>query len=269
MQLQNVSNAVCNHNYCASVVRKNSYKTNELTVVCCPDFGPGHRVTSALPHGASFWARTARINVDLADRTSQSYFLKVARDAVGKAMCKAEYEGVAELYKVAPDFVPRPIGWGTYKADSNAHFYLAVFVDMIEERPDMPKFCSALARLHKDSMKLSNGRFGFHVVTYSGSMYQAVEWTYSWEELWIKSIKAYAVQEREIHGPSDELDKLLSLYYEKVCPRLLRPLQTSGRMIKPVLIHGDIWYGNIATNAENGEPITFDPSVFWAHNECD
>jgi protein-ribulosamine 3-kinase len=184
-------------------------------------------------------------------------------------MCEAEYEGVAELYNVAPDFVPRPIGWGTYKSDSDAHFYLAAFVDMIQKHPDKSKFCSALAKLHKDSMKFSNGLFGFHVVTYAGNMYQAVEWTGSWEELFIKSIKAFAVQEREIHGPSDELDKLLSAYYEKVCPRLLRPLQTGGRMIKPTLIHGDIWYGNIATKAENGEPIAFDPSVFWAHNECE
>jgi protein-ribulosamine 3-kinase len=187
---------------------------------------------------------------------------------VGKGMCEAEFEGVSKLYQIAPDFVPQPVGWGTYKADSNAHFYLAEFVDMIEEQPDMPKFCSALAKLHKDSMKLSNGLFGFHVVTYSGTMYQAVEWTSSWEELWINSIKAYAVQEQEIHGPSEKLDKLLSVYYEKVCSRLLRPLQTGGRMIRPVLIHGDIWYGNIATNAENGEPILFDPSVFWGHNEC-
>ena len=184
-------------------------------------------------------------------------------------MCEAEYEGVADLYKVSPEFVPRPVGWGTYKRDANAHFYLAEFVDMIEEHPDMAQFCSALAKLHKDSMKMSDGRFGFRVVTYSGSMHQAVEWTSSWEELWIHCIKVYAAQEHEVHGPSEEMDKLLDVYYEKVCPRLLRPLQTGGRMIKPVLIHGDIWYGNIAINAETGDPITFDPSVFWAHNECE
>lgn len=184
-------------------------------------------------------------------------------------MCEAEYEGVAKLYEVSPNFVPRPVGWGTYKADENAHFYLAEFVDMIDEHPDMPSFCSALAKLHKDSMKTSNGLFGFHVVTYSGSMYQAVDWTSSWEELWINSVKTYAAQEREVHGPSEELDKLLPLYYTKVCARLLRPLQSGGRMIKPVLIHGDIWYGNIATKASDGQPISFDPSVFWAHNECE
>ena len=222
-----------------------------------------------MPHGASFWTRTARIDVESADGTPHSYFLKVARDDVGKGMCMGEYEGVAALHEVAPNFVPRPIGWGTYKSDKDAHFYLADFVDMIEEHPDMAKFCGALAKLHKDSMKFSKGLFGFDAVTYSGSMHQAVDWSTSWEELWIKSIKTYAEQERDVHGASDRLDELYAIYYEKVCPRLLRPLQTDGRMIKPVLIHGDIWYGNIAIKAEDGEPIAFDPSVFWAHNECE
>ena len=38
--------------------------------------------------------------------------------------------------------------------------------------------------------------------------------------------------------------------------------------MRPVLVHGDLWYGNMATNAETGAPISFDPAVFWAHNEC-
>ena len=48
---------------------------------------------------------------------------------------------------------------------------------------------------------------------------------------------------------------------------LLRPLHTWGRKLKPVLLHGDLGYGNLATNGNRGRPITFDFSVFWAHNE--
>jgi protein-ribulosamine 3-kinase len=71
-----------------------------------------------------------------------------------------------------------------------------------------------------------------------------------------------------VHGPSEDLQELLPSFYEKVIPRLLRPLQTSGKKLKPVLVHGDIWYGNIATNAKTDAPIMFDSSVSWAHNEC-
>ncbi|KAK7883775.1 hypothetical protein LTR67_010937 [Exophiala xenobiotica] len=211
-------------------------------------------------HGASFWTRTARINIMLPNGHPQSYFLKVARGDVGKGMVQGEYEGVKALYKVAPDFVPRPVGWGTYAADQDAFFYLCDFVDMIEELPDMSKFCSRLAKMHTDSMKWSqNGKFGFHIVTYEGSMYQDVTWSESWEELFILAMKAFAEQERKVHGESKELQELLPALYTK----------TGGRTIRPVLVHGDLWYGNMATNAATGGPIVFDPSVFWAHNEYD
>jgi fructosamine-3-kinase len=33
---------------------------------------------------------------------------------------------------------------------------------------------------------------------------------------------------------------------KKVIPRLLDPLETDGRSIKPVLLHGDLWLGNVS-----------------------
>jgi protein-ribulosamine 3-kinase len=233
------------------------------------EFPNGYKLFSALPHGASFWARTARVNVGLPDGTHQSYFLKVAKNDLGRGMSQGEYEGICSLYKIAPHLVPRPIGWGTYKSDPDTHFFLADFIDMIEELPDVQQFCAQLANMHKDSIPLSpKGQFGFHATTYKGAMYQDTAWSDSWEEVFCRLMKAFFKQEEQVHGPCKDFQELLPALYEKVIPRLLRPLQTGGRKIKPVLIHGDIWYGNIATNAQTGSPIMFDPSVFWAHNEC-
>ena len=234
------------------------------------DFPPGARVLSALPHGASFWARTARVDLELTDGRRQSLFLKVSDAANGGGMSKGEFEGVSALYKVANSFVPRPVGWGEYKSKPGRFFYLADFVDMIDELPEVQDFCEGLASMHKKSLELPhNGKFGFHEVTFEGCMYQDVGWSDRWEDLYARAIKAFAVQEREVHGPSQELDELLPPLLEKVIPRLLRPLQTNGRSIRPVLVHGDLWYGNISTNAVDGSPVMFDPSVFWAHNECE
>ena len=58
------------------------------------------------------------------------------------------------------------------------------------------------------------------------------------------------------------------MLFDQVIPRLLRPLGTEGRSIRPVLVHGDLWQGNVATNAETGVPTSFDPAVWWVHNEC-
>ena len=185
-------------------------------------------------------------------------------------MLRGEYHGVKALFKFVPEGIPRPVAWGTYKANPNTHFYLCDYIDMIEELPDIRKFCAMLAKLHHESMVSEDAptEFGFPVVTYEGSMYQDVSWCKTWEESFILHIKAFIDQEKVSQGPSKELDELIPPLLEKVIPRLLRPLQTHGRNIKPVLVHGDIWYGNMATNADTGEAVMFDPSVFWGHNEC-
>jgi protein-ribulosamine 3-kinase len=70
-------------------------------------------------------------------------------------------------------------------------------------------------------------------------------------------------------GPSEELDQLLVPLYEKVIPRLLRPLEIGGRQVQPCLVHGDLWYGNALMDLATDKPITFDACAFWAHNECE
>ena len=73
--------------------------------------------------------------------------------------------------------------------------------------------------------------------------------------------------ERNVQGPSEEFEQLTAQLFDKVIPRLLRPM-TVLNSIKPVLIHGDLWYGNCCTDNATGQPIVFDACVFWAHNEC-
>lgn len=70
-------------------------------------------------------------------------------------------------------------------------------------------------------------------------------------------------------GPCVELNELLPDLFDKVIPRLLRPLETNGRKLKPSLVHGDLWCGNVGViDGDTGQAIVFDPSSFWAHNEC-
>ena len=95
-----------------------------------------------------------------------------------------------------------------------------------------------------------------------------VSWCDTWEESYSRGLRDFTEQEKRVQGPSEELERLFPPLFDQVIPRLLRPLNTEGRMIKPVLIHGDLWSGNMATNAETGAPISFDPAVSWAHNEC-
>ena len=134
-------------------------------------------------------------------------------------MVRSEYEGVSATYPIVPDFVPRPIGWGTYKTDPNKHFYISDFVPMIEELPDPQAFCFKLAQLHTASIPLSpNGKFGFHITTYSGNMPQDVTWSDTWEESSSRGLRGFVEQEKNACGPSEDLDRLLPQLFEKVVP---------------------------------------------------
>ena len=149
-------------------------------------------------------------------------------------MMHGEYESEKALHAIKPDFVPYPIASGTYISDPNTHFFLCDFQDMVDSLPDVDEFCNELAQLHSTSMLHSlDGRFGFHTTTCNGKLPQDNAWSASWEEFYIRGLKHMFEIEKRVQGPCDELDELLPQLYEKVVPRLLRPLETGGRSIQP------------------------------------
>ncbi|KAG5661055.1 hypothetical protein KAF25_002698 [Fusarium avenaceum] len=111
------------------------------------------------------------------------------------------------------------------------------------------------------------GKFGFHITTYAGNLPQFVAWEDSWETFFAKSMRQALDLEVERKGPSEELEILSRALFEKVIPRLLRPLESGGRTVKPSLVHGDLWYANSGIDVDNDQPLVFDACCFFAHNE--
>lgn len=185
----------------------------------------------------------------------------------GLEALKGEYESTASLYKISPGFTPKPLGWGSLESPANSHFYICKFHALDEELPEPSAFCERLAALHSNHDS-PEGKYGFHVVTYNGDLPQDNSWTETWEEFFSNGFKHVVNVNVERAGRSAEMEALLPAFYEKVIPRLLRPLETGGNSIKPSLVHGDLWCGNAAVDQESEEAIIYDPSSFWAHNEC-
>ena len=131
---------------------------------------------------------------------------------------------------------------------------------------DISKFCEKVALLHKNSVS-PNGRFGFHATTHHGKLPQYNEWNDSWEDFFSDALSKMLEIEIATQGPSKEIDQLSGPLFEKVIPRLLRPLETDGHSVKPSLIHGDLWYGNASTDRDSQEPMVYDACCFYAHNE--
>lgn len=183
-------------------------------------------------------------------------------------MMKGEFESMTEICKVTPSLAPRPIRWDSC-LESERHFFLCEFYDLGTDPPPVADFASKLAQLHKETACSSlNNMFGFHVNTYNGRLLQDNTWTASWEAFFSRGLRDIVNIEKSVQGPSDELEKLIDPLFMKVIPRLLGPLETEGRPVKPSLLHGDLWIGNIATKKADGQAPIFDSSAYYGHNEC-
>ncbi|RDH35051.1 Fructosamine kinase-domain-containing protein [Aspergillus welwitschiae] len=203
----------------------------------------GSRVISTEEHGISFWGTTGRINVELADGTPVSFFIKAVTKERGKNMVYGED---------CPD----------------THFFLCGYRDMAADMPDPDKSAARLAALHNNSAS-PTGKFGFHVVTHNGNLPQMTDWEDSWEIFFAKSMRHALDLETAVKGWDPELDFLVPALFERVIPRLLRPLESEGWSVKPSLIHGDLWYANSGIDTETGESLVFDACCFYAYNECE
>ena len=182
-------------------------------------------------------------------------------------MVHGEFESMKEIYKVAPDFVPKPVAWGTYESSPNTSFFLCEFRYMTDETRDPVQLAVSLSKLHQNSTS-PNGKFGFGTTTYAGNLPQLVEWENSWEKFFAKSLRHALDLEIQAKGRDPELEALIQPLFDKVIPRLLGPLESDGRKVKPSLVHGDLWHANSGIGMEDGKPLIFDACCFYAHNEC-
>lgn len=193
--------------------------------------------------------------------------MKVSEGHHGREALRGEFEATKQMFTIAPDFCPNPIATGTFESDPGSHFYICKFYEMSEGVPQPKSFCAKVARLH--SAKSPEGKYGFHVTTYNGNLPQDNAWFNSWEECFTNGLKHVFEVYMERTGPQPALEAMLPDFYNKVIPRLLRPLESGGRKLLPSLVHGDLWCGNAAIIDEGtGDGMAFDPASFWAHNEC-
>ena len=139
---------------------------------------------------------------------------------------------------------------------------------MRERVPEAKQLVSTLKRLHLDSVS-PTGKCGFHVMTYKGYFPLQTQWCESWEKFFGRQFRTGLIWETSVRGQRDKLDALVEELYQKVIPRLLRPLQTDGRSIKPTLCHGDLWHGNVEIDNNTHHLILFDSCTVYAHNECE
>ncbi len=231
---------------------------------------PGSTFVSVEHFGKSAWTITGKITTLGLDQSKEHYFVKLAFGEAGRIMLGGEYESSKMIYDTMPDFIPKPIGYGKYSAQgSEAYFYLSEFVVMdVTSAPNPAEFTSRLADLHRLS-KSPTGMFGFPVQTCDGDRAHVVDWQESWAVFYRNLFLGVCELDLKRNGPWPEYERAIHQVAWKVIPRLLEPLQANGRKLKPCIIHGDLWEGNMGINKETGNSLLFDAGSYFAHNEME
>lgn len=184
------------------------------------------------------------------DRT---YFVKL-NQATSVAMFEAEALGLEQMLATATIRVPKPICWGT--ATRSAYLVLEWLELGQGETKLWQEMGRQLAAMHQWDGK---NKFGWQINNTIGSTPQINTWTTDWTEFFAKHRLGYQFQlAKRRGGQFPQAERLLT-----AIPQLLAEHQP-----QPSLVHGDLWGGNAAfSNA--GEPVIFDPAIYFGDREVD
>ncbi|KAB5545926.1 Fructosamine/Ketosamine-3-kinase, partial [Coniochaeta sp. 2T2.1] len=181
-------------------------------------------------------------------------------------MMEGEFLSLSTIKSVMPDFVPQPYGWGECKSTPGTYFLVLDFLDLIAEIPDPATFARLLSDLHKKG-ESPTGMFGFPLPTCHGKIIQPNTWDSNWCRYFTRLITIFYDADMAINGPIPGYVEAFETLKKHVIPRLLEPLQAEGRVIKPCLVHGDLWEENVGTSVNTGEPLVYDASCSYAHHD--
>lgn len=184
-----------------------------------------------------------------------SYFIKLNR-AERLDMFEAEAEGLNALAEAQAIRVPLPVCTGI--DNDQAYLVMEYFEGGGETSGAAETFGQQLARMHR----YTHDQFGWHRDNTIGSTPQPNTPANDWLAFWRQQRLGFQLELAEQRGASrgllrkgEDLLQRMAEFFTDYQP------QAS-------LLHGDLWSGNYAITRE-GEPIIFDPAVYFGDREAD
>ena len=165
----------------------------------------------------------------------------------------AEAEGLSRLAKSQTLRVPE------VRSRLRGGEHAALLLEFIDTGSECPEFWetlgTGLAALHR----CSSAAFGLDQDNFIGSLPQANGWEADFDQFWL-SRRLQPLLERA-WPQLDDRDRLQA-------SRLLDKLSDLLVAEAPALLHGDLWRGNLMTDAQ-GQPCLIDPAVHFGHREAE
>ncbi len=185
----------------------------------------------------------------------REYFVKFNR-ADKLEMFEAEADGLRELAKAQAVLVPEAIGTGI--AGRQAYIVMEYLPFGGSDQGATRHFGGQLAQLHR----CTSDRYGWQRDNTIGATHQPNDREDSWLDFWRQHRLGYQLTLAKSSGYSSRaLNK---------GEQLLDQLEVFFTDYSPPasLLHGDLWGGNFAISF-SGEPVIFDPAVYYGDRETD
>lgn len=202
-------------------------------------------------------------------------------------MFRGEHESLNAIAGAVKGFCPRGEAWG--EVDGGRYFLATQFLELGgSRRGGESSLAQKLGKLHSTpAPAVDDGgggekkrMFGFPVPTFCGDVKQPNRYRESWAEFYAEERLLNVLKESERRNGKDKaLRDMVEDTAGKVVPRLLGDghlgfrKDGEGEHVVPVVVHGDLWSGNVGSGRISGEKDddgggkVFDPSACYAHSE--
>ena len=185
----------------------------------------------------------------------RGFFVKTNREALAD-MFEAEAEGLNEIVASNSVQAPAPVCWGV----SDGHCYLVMdYLEFGRGSGAAAVLGEQLACMHRTTREA----FGWHRDNTIGSTPQInTPQDSDWIAFWRDKRLGFQLELAVRKGYGGELQRL----GEQLMDRF--PALFADYTPVPSLLHGDLWGGNHGV-LDSGEPVIFDPAVYYGDREAD
>ncbi|WDE09603.1 fructosamine kinase family protein [Thalassomonas haliotis] len=181
-----------------------------------------------------------------------SYFIKL-NDKSRLSHFEAEAYSLGQLKAMQTFITPQCIALGTTLDKS---YIVLSHIDFCNDNAALwYQLGQQLAQMHKNS---SHGQFGWQYDNYLGNTRQPNDWQSNWRSFFAEQRIGWQLQllsERSVY--MGDIEHIIDMCHNGL----------AHHQVKPSLVHGDLWQGNIGFCAQG--PVIFDPACYYGDREVD
>jgi protein-ribulosamine 3-kinase len=195
------------------------------------------------------------INNSLILNTAQGSFFLKWNESQDEAFFASEARGLELLADADAIQIPHVIGYG--KVEGTAYLLLENLHNQHRATHFFKHLGEQLAQLHSHTQ----ANYGLHFDNFIGTLSQKNDPHHNWVSFFVEKRLRPQLGLAYYKGLANEtLLQQAEQFYQKL-PNLL-PCDA------PALLHGDLWSGNVVSNAK-GKPALIDPAVYYGNREVE